>query len=114
MGASVWVPGTPVTPVDDTVLRADLLAATGASLVGFKQTDWYQSLASSVAQTMMQKMRQFKNLLDFCSDAKRTTILAGTITDVTTELQAAVDAVCPLVDTGMFAGTVVLPDSCQL
>src|SRR4030067_2567568 len=55
-----------------------------------------------------------KSLLGFCSAAKITMILAGTQTDVTTELQACVDAVSPVNGSGLLAGTVVLPDNSKL
>ena len=54
------------------------------------------------------------NLLAFCSPAKVASILAGTQTDVTTELQACIDSVCPVSGSNLTAGTVILPDKSKL
>ena len=70
--------------IDEVV--SDLAASTGSSLVGF-----VQSGSGAIAEDMQGMIRQlpFVNLLNFCSDAKRAAILAGTQTDVTAELVLA-------------------------
>jgi len=98
-----------VDNVGGVATLAYLATSEGAGSIGF-----LQSGSGAVLQTMQQKGRQFKDLLDFCSDAKRATILAGTITDVTTEYQAAIDAVCPTYGSGLFAGSVGLPEGAKL
>lgn len=73
-----------------------------------------QSGTGAVSQSVQQKERHIVNLMDFLSNAKRTTVIAGTMTDVTTELQAAIDAVCPTYATNAMAGIVYLPYGAKL
>lgn len=82
------------TGASDGVADQDFL-----TLAQFKAPDAAEDLkylasgTGAVIQTLQQKLRSEQvNLWDFLSDAKRTTILAGTQTDVTTELQAALDS----------------------
>jgi hypothetical protein len=66
----------------------DLALAAGSTFMG-----WLQAGAGAVLQTVHQRFRSERVLItDFLSDAKRTTLLAGTQTDVTVELQTALDS----------------------
>ena len=76
--------------------------------------DFLQSGTGAVLQSVQQKERQIVNLMDFVSNAKRTTIIAHTLTDVTTELQAAIDAVSPTYAVNAMAGIVWLPPGAKL
>ncbi len=66
----------------------DLATSAGAGLIGFLQTG-----TGAVLQTLQQRMRADRvNIFDFLSNAKRVTLMAGTQTDVTVELQTALDS----------------------
>ena len=55
----------------DGLVRSDLAASSGASLVGF-----IQSVAGAVATAVQAKLQETVSILDFCSSAQRTSILA--------------------------------------
>lgn len=65
-----------------------LATSTGASLVGFIQAG-----LGAIEQSIEQKLRSHEpTIYDFLSPVKRVSLMAGNPTDVTTELQAAIDA----------------------
>ena len=115
--AGAQITGWPVDNITAPVVPEDLSGAAGSGLLGFIYATsysvgtigrWLKDLALStgstfigfiqagvgaVLQTLQQKLRSERvNIFDFLSDAKRTTLLAGTQTDVTTELQTALDS----------------------
>lgn len=77
-------------------LTTDQLALdSGSSLIGH-----VASGIGAVGGTVRDKLRQFVHLWDFLSQAKRNSIDAGTQTDVTIELQAAIDSFANTSTTG--------------
>lgn len=115
--AGVLVTGYPVDNYETPLMAGTLSPAAGAGMIGFVYATaygvgtigrWLKDLAleagstfmgflqagtGAILQTVEQKLRSHRpTIWDFLSPAKRITLLAGTQTDVTTELQAALDA----------------------
>lgn len=74
-------------------------ATKGASLIGYKSP-----LSGAVATTLYEVARREVSIFDFLSDAKKATVRAGTATDIESELDAAIDACCAVLDSYNPAG----------
>ena len=86
VGVTAGYPTSFATTDEVVALQSGVVVKGAMSLLPFAQSG-----TGAVTQTVEGAFRRlpFVNLLDFCSDAKRTTILAGTQTDVTAELALA-------------------------
>ena len=86
--ANTWWRVTTANPV---LVGSSSIAFSAGVQSDSSYLTFLQSGAGAVADTVQGALRDlpFVNLLDFCSAAKRTTILAGTQTDVTAELVLA-------------------------